>query len=99
MALNTAISMIRRRGVFSLVSFGSEPEMPSEPDTDKPEEIALLYKAISQLKRVDKALVLLWLEEKSYSEIAQILGITEKNVSVKMVRIKKRLGELIRCFE
>jgi len=46
---------------------------------------------INRLKAFDKALILLWLEKKSYRDISRILGISEKNVSVKLTRIKDEL--------
>jgi len=94
-ALNTAISTIRKKKnnvEFELLKDqGQIPEIPTE---DK-EDIEKLYKAISKLNRIDKAIILLWLEEKSYDEIASIMGTTKSNVSVKLVRIKRKLEELI----
>jgi RNA polymerase sigma-70 factor, ECF subfamily len=52
-----------------------------------------LYKAIHQLPKTDAALVLLYLDELSYREIAEVLGISESNVGVKLNRAKKALGE------
>ena len=49
-----------------------------------------LFKAIAKLKDVEKAIVTLYLEEKSYKEIGEIVGISEKNVSVKIVRLKDK---------
>jgi len=54
-----------------------------------------LYRAISKLNRIDKAIILLWLEEKNYEEIASIMGTSKNNVSVKLVRIKRKLEELV----
>ncbi|MEA3463187.1 MAG: sigma-70 family RNA polymerase sigma factor [Bacteroidota bacterium] len=75
----------------------SSPEIPYDPSDSYQltEEIQLLYKAISKLRKVEKAIILLWLEEKSYEEIADTIGITVKNVSVRLVRIRTRLAEII----
>ena len=54
-----------------------------------------LYKAIHQLPKADAALVLLYLDELSYREIAEVLGISESNVGVKLNRAKKALSELM----
>lgn len=54
-----------------------------------------LYKAIHQLPSADTALVLLYLDDLSYREMAEILGISENNVGVKLNRAKKRLSELM----
>ncbi|PLX21701.1 MAG: hypothetical protein C0599_07520 [Salinivirgaceae bacterium] len=56
-------------------------------------DIQLLYKAIRMLKKEDRSVILLYLEENSYEEIGEILGIKSGNVGVKINRIKKRLQE------
>ena len=55
-----------------------------------------LYKAIHQLPKTDAALVLLYLDELSYREMAEVLGISESNVGVKLNRAKKTLNELMK---
>jgi RNA polymerase sigma-70 factor (ECF subfamily) len=67
----------------------------SMKNDDSDGQVQNLFKAISRLNKIDKALILLWLEEKSYEEIAAILGISKSNVSVKLVRIKRSLSETI----
>lgn len=52
-----------------------------------------MYKAIGELSKVDKALVVLYLEDYSYIEIGEMMGITANNVAVKMNRIKSRLKD------
>jgi len=59
----------------------------------------MLFQAISELNKIDRALIMLWLEEKQYEEIAEILGISKKNVSVKLVRIKRNLAEKLKGSE
>lgn len=54
-------------------------------------QIKQLYQRINKLELVDRSVVLLWLEGLSYEEIGAILGISVKNVSFKLVRIKERL--------
>ena len=60
------------------------------------ETVEQLYKAIHQLPKTDAALVLLYLDELSYPEIAEVLGISESNVGVKLNRAKKALSELMK---
>jgi len=94
-ALNTAINQTRRSGL--LIDSSSTFDIPYDP-TDSyqlSEEIQILYRAISRLKKVEKAIILLWLEERSYEEIAASIGITVKNVSVKLVRTREKLAEII----
>jgi len=59
------------------------------------ETVELLYQAIHKLPKTDAALVLLYLDELSYREMAEVLGISEINVGVKLNRAKKALGELM----
>jgi len=94
-ALNTAINKTRRPGL--LLDTSSSPEIPYDPSESYhlSEEIQLLYKAISKLRKVEKAIILMWLEEKTYEEIAETIGISVKNVSVRLVRIRARLAEII----
>lgn len=59
------------------------------------EVVDRLYAAIRQLPKTDAALVLLYLDDFSYSQMAEVLGISESNVGVKLNRAKKALGELM----
>jgi len=97
-ALNTAISATKK------FWFLSETELPDvgyedENMSDMSEDIRILYNGISKLAKVEKAIILLWLESKSYEEIAETTGISVKNVSVKLVRIKSRLSEIIKKMQ
>ena len=64
-----------------------------EPDTELDERITLLYKFIGQLNELDKALILLYLDDNKQKDIAEILGLSETNVATKISRIKKTLKE------
>jgi len=93
-ALNTAITQKRKkkRKPFSTAISETEYEIPDSSAEESPEEdLKALRWAISKLKRIDRAIIFLYLEEKSYQEIADIIGITTKNVGVKIVRIKVKL--------
>ena len=96
-ALNVAISFYRKEARSGIrLAPGVDlhlMELEDRPDGDEEagERIALLQRCISELGRLDKALMILYLEEKSYREIADILGITESNVATKISRIKGRL--------
>ena len=85
-ALNTAISAYRKqvRRPQNKVGLDSLPELPAAvPDPDFPEKKKFLYQAIQTLSDLEKAIILLYLEEHSYDEIAQIVGITRNHVGVK----------------
>ncbi|WP_297087131.1 sigma-70 family RNA polymerase sigma factor [uncultured Draconibacterium sp.] len=94
-ALNTAISNVRKKDKGLHFEQLNENDRNDTENSDEKEQVKLLYQAIARLNRIDKAIILLWLEEKSYDEIALILGISKTNVSVKLVRIKRKLEEII----
>ena len=98
-ALNTAITMTKRPGMRLVKK--EVPVVPYELDltNELSEDVKILYRAIAQLNRIEKGIILLWLEEKSYSEIAETFGITVKNVSVKLVRIKSKLADIIKNIQ
>ena len=90
-ALNTCVSYMRRERRRMLpVAAEATIEAPFEPDGTE-DRVAILYRLISTLGAIDKAVILLWLEEKSYAEIAEITGLTSTNVGVRLTRIKNRL--------
>ncbi|WP_216726686.1 RNA polymerase sigma factor [Hymenobacter siberiensis] len=100
-ALNVAISNLRQRtrhpapvGLDAeALAVAQAPD--SGPDAD---DRAALYRAIGRLSEVDKAFVLLYLEDRSYDEMADILGITQNNVRVKMHRVQEKLRQqLVPC--
>jgi RNA polymerase sigma-70 factor (ECF subfamily) len=95
-ALNTAISQVRKnKQKTPSETFYENIHYASVRNEDGEGQVQQLFKAISMLNKIDKALILLWLEEKNYEEIADILGISKSNVSVKLVRIKRNLSETI----
>ncbi len=67
--------------------------MPSKRNSARPSSNST--RAIHQLPKADAALVLLYLDELSYREMAEVLGISESNVGVKLNRAKKALSELM----
>ena len=90
-ALNSCISGIRKDSKHRRqVPLALSEEIAFEPDSME-EEIRELYRLIYQLKNVERAIILLWLEEKSYQEIAEITGLSLSNVATKLKRIKENL--------
>ena len=63
------------------------------PDTFKDEQLRRLYAAIRELKPIDRAIVTLYLDDKSYDETAEILGISKTNVATRLMRLKKQMKE------
>ena len=71
-------------------------ESTSAEQVQQRDTVEQLYKAIHQLPKTDAALVLLYLDELSYREMAEVLGLSESNVGVKLNRAKKALSELMK---
>jgi len=97
-AINTAISLYRKskRQITTSEMYDNLKELEfKDYDPTKDQQLALLYKAIRQLSDIEKALCLLYLDDKSYKEISNTLGITEVNARVKMNRAKTKLKELL----
>lgn len=93
-ALNTAITSFKKqkrqpdRTPLSIHNYQFAEDISS---TETEEHLRLLKDAVSRLTGIEKSIILLFLEEKSYEEIADITGITQNYVRVKMNRIKKKL--------
>jgi RNA polymerase sigma-70 factor (ECF subfamily) len=99
--MNTAISNYRKEKIRQPpVSFSNLPyPLPDHSETeDFIIETAPLYQAIEQLSQIEKALVLLYLDDKSYEEMSAIMGIGKSNVGVKLNRIKVKLQKIITSF-
>jgi len=96
--LNTAITLYRKskRSIvtqdFNSVLY--RIESTSYDDTEE-EQLKLMYAAIHQLSDIDKALIFLYLEDVSYKEISETIGISEVNARVRMNRIKTRLKTIL----
>ena len=92
-SLNTCISFIRKNKKMKRVHFSQEMKFWSN-DVESKIQIRELYQLINQLNKLEKAMILLWLDEKSYEEIAIITGLSRNNVAVKLTRIKEKLKKL-----
>ena len=98
-AINTAINGLRKRKNF-ITSY--EPEkLPADLSDDsrsekEEEQFEELYRAIGELNQVEKAIVMLYMEDHSYAEMEEILGVSQGNLRVKMTRIKDKLRQLTR---
>jgi RNA polymerase sigma-70 factor (ECF subfamily) len=98
-AINTAITAFKR-GSKKNIKAQFVKDVPQivddEYDTDLEDNLNLLHSAIGQLTGIEKSIILLYLEDKSYEEIAEITGITQNYVRVKMNRIKKKLESIMK---
>lgn len=101
-SLNTAITLIRKKSKYTETDF-NEAQFINIKSDDKDEfleeRITLLYAAIRLLNDVERALVLLFLEDLPYKDIAETLGISEVNARVKMNRVKIKLKEIMSKME
>lgn len=94
-ALNVAISFYRQEKKLknhdsiseNLIVFEENPEDKNEVENN----LSLLQEFINELKEIDKAIILLYLDDKSQKEMAEITGFTETNVATKINRIKEKL--------
>ena len=92
--LNTALTFKRKyRGKKTEALSSLQNETPVYIENDKGEALKHLYKAISTLTPLNKAIILLYLEDVSYEDISAITGLSRSNVGVRLVRIKKDLEE------
>ncbi|MBR2437527.1 MAG: sigma-70 family RNA polymerase sigma factor [Bacteroidales bacterium] len=93
-SFNTCVSYEKkksRRGSTIPLSLSINLFDDSDEET---RQIKILQKRIRQLGPFDRAIVLLWLDDLSYAEIGEIVGISEKNVSVRLVRIREQLKKM-----
>ena len=89
-SLNTCISADRKKKRQATEPLDMDINLFEDNDTDA-RQIQMLYKRVYRLRPFDRAIVLLWLEGLPYDEIGAITGITAKNVSVRLVRIREEL--------
>jgi len=92
-ALNTCISIDRKKKRAAEVRLTMDINLFEDRDEDT-KQVDMLHKRISKLQPFDRAIVLLWLENLSYEEIGQIVGISTKNVSVRLFRIREQLKQM-----
>ncbi|WP_120488307.1 RNA polymerase sigma factor [Bergeyella cardium] len=100
-ALNTAITLFRKKSrtikTDELQDFHYKKET-EEDDSEQAQQISTLYSVIKMLPDTERAIVMMYLDDLPYKEIAANLGITEGNARVKMNRLKKTLKELMEKY-
>lgn len=100
-ALNTAIAQFRKD---KRNTEDSVPEFPlnvpeEESYQEKEDRINLVQQAINKLSKAEKAIIILYMDDYSYEEIAEIAGISISNVGVKINRIKTKLQKILKELE
>ena len=90
--LNTCITYYRKNSrELQTESLTFDIDLFEENEDDR---LSILHGMISKLNPIDKALILLYLEDRPYEEIAELLGMTKSNVGVRLTRIKDKLREM-----
>ena len=94
-AMNTCITYLRHeshRPQTVPMTANVASQMAADEDTEA--RLQELYRLINRLGKLERALILLWLEERSYQEMADILGLSKANVAVKLTRIREKLRNM-----
>jgi RNA polymerase sigma-70 factor (ECF subfamily) len=101
-AINTSISFTRKRAArggralqLDHAELTRHIEAGQAHDGQQGDNLAKLYEAIAQLDAVERALITLFLEDLSYEQIADVLGVSANNVGVMLHRAKKKLSALV----
>ena len=101
-SLNVCLSLIRKQKKHNDI-YGFEQnynQLSNQSDSnegskDYSNDISRLYEEIKKLSEIDRAIILLYLEKKTYREISQIIGINSNSIGVKITRIKKQIKKQI----
>lgn len=97
LSLNVSMTLLKKKK--NNQQYFASDYLPAELAEETPvfadESLDQLYDAIRQLSEIDRAVILLYLEEKSYQEIADIIGSNPNNIGVRIKRIKERLKKLL----
>ena len=91
-ALNTCISLDRKKRRQATARLSMDINLFEDRDEDT-RQVDMLHERIAKLQPFDRAIVLLWLENLPYDEIGQIVGISAKNVGVRLYRIREQLKQ------
>ena len=92
-SLNTCICQDRKKKKHKSVPLSMDIDLFNDSDEDT-KQVEMLRSRINKLGPFDRAIILLWLENMSYEEIGQVVGISTKNVSVRLYRIKEQLKKM-----
>jgi len=97
LSLNICLTMLKKKKKNTQHSSGTFEGAENTEDNRafSDEDLNQLYSAIKQLTDIDRAVILLYLEEKPYKEIAEIIGTSHNNIAVRITRIKERLKKIL----
>ncbi len=91
--INTCITAYRRNAVRATVPLDSAPPIAAD-DNSRSDDLKEMYRLLSQLSPVERALIMMWLDEKSYDEISDVTGMPRNTVASRLRRIKAKLVDL-----
>jgi RNA polymerase sigma factor (sigma-70 family) len=100
-ALNTAIVYLKKgKQQSERFMYGHYPDLAEElrPVRDQEERLAIFYRAVAQLDKLEKALIFLYMEGHAGKDMAQILGVSHASVRVKLNRVKNKLQTIIKTM-
>lgn len=92
-ALNTCVSILRTRSKSPLQASLEDVILIPDDSQEKHEAVKDLYECIATLNSIDKAIMMMWLDEYSYDEIADTIGLKRNNVATRLHRAKEKLKE------
>ena len=95
-ALNTAVSHLRGKNKIKFTTLDDVENLAGHSLEFLDEEIKNLYQAIRMLSKIDRAIIMLYLDEHSYHEISEITGLSSSNVGVRINRIKSKLETILK---
>lgn len=96
--VNSCLQYVRKQGkqhTFSITNIDLETPEAAQIENTSEHNISNLYKAIGQLKELDRLLIMMVLDNQDYDTIGEVIGINPTNVRVKIHRIKKRLKKIL----
>lgn len=95
--LNVCLTLLKKtkNNGQSFVSDSLPDVITEDSKAFSDESLNELYKAIRQLSEIDRGVILLYLEERTYQEIAEVMGTNQNNIGVRIKRIKQRLKKLL----
>lgn len=91
-ALNTCITGFRKKRNYDYVPLKQDIDILDDCEHD--EFLKQMYQLIHRLDSVDKMYIMLWLDEKNYDEIAEIVGVSRNNVAIRLHRVKEKLKKM-----
>lgn len=92
-ALNTCINADKKRKRRKTAPLTMDINLYEDTDADT-KQVQMLYERINKLGVFDRAIILLWLDSLSYDDIGAVMGLSAKNVSVRLVRIREQLKQM-----